>query len=82
MQSTNLASSRTKPLFRRNEVSLAEFPGCCGDPREISRPAGENAGLRDDAAGVDGWCGDPREIPFGFAQGRLSARWRKRGPSG
>jgi putative endonuclease len=26
--------------------------------------------------------GDPRQIPFGFAQGRLSPRWRKRGASG
>jgi hypothetical protein len=30
--------------------SARDPPGCRGDPREISRPAGENAGLRDDAA--------------------------------
>jgi len=42
----------------------------CGHPEEI-------VGLQSE------WGGSmPLEIPFGSAQGRLSSRWRKRGPSG
>jgi len=40
------ASSRAKPFFRRSEGSRAKRLDC---PRKIPRPAGEGAGLRDDA---------------------------------
>jgi hypothetical protein len=36
-------------------------PGGRGDSRKISRPAGENAGRRDDAAGVGSECSSSRE---------------------
>ncbi len=43
----SIASSRAKPLFRRSEGSRVQWRG---DTREIPPPAGESAGIRDDAS--------------------------------
>jgi len=75
VQSTNPESSRTKPPFRRREGSRGEFPAVVAirarspsaSLRAGSRPAGENAGRRDDAAG---WgAGGVRHARY--ASGRL-----------
>ncbi len=51
-----MASSRAKPFFRRSEGSRG---GLLDNAREIPRPAGESAGLRNDAAQVYG----PKPLP-------------------
>jgi hypothetical protein len=42
----------------------AAAPGTSGSTREIPRPVGESAGLRDDAQRVRVWVGDPTEAQY------------------